>query len=290
MAWFKHLLRRTIIALLIGVGFLLPLLLQEPAPSSSTANGLSLIGSIPNIWNLSPPPTGQPDNRQGAATRGDSCFFKEESGDSLTERQSGIDNYLTALAPRNGVLTREAYPSFFWYLPKTSAEMFQFILYDGVKDEELYSAKYSLKKEEDGYTAGDQIMRLDLPNSLNIVPLEVGKIYSWELNLHCQIAGDLTEEIIFNELEQQEDFFSESYIQRIEVAPEMASKLDQAKEPEELIPLLIQAGLLPETLTTLFELQRSQPDNPEVLAAWTKIIQSLDLRKTIDLASLKFQL
>src|SRR5919199_1197826 len=109
MAWFNRssriILLTAILAMALTIGFGGNLSAQVPKQGRPTS---SLSGKLPTTWNFTPPNRGIPVNRQGGASRGGECTQG------------------TALVPASGFgATAAAYPTVFWYMPKSSASEVQ---------------------------------------------------------------------------------------------------------------------------------------------------------------------
>ncbi|NES81294.1 MAG: DUF928 domain-containing protein [Moorea sp. SIO2B7] len=205
---------------------------------------------LPNEWEFSTPRgVGKPGGRQGAATRG-GCISSNQQ--------------LTALVPLSGkALTASSYPTFFWSLPPTSAKKVEFILEDE-NDNEIYVTEYLLEELDSETDSTNRIIGLTLPKFAGLKPLETGKEYHWKLTLIC----DLSESTGIN---------VEATIQRVELDPILARQIQEAT-PEERVTIYAKERLWNETLTTLFELRRSNPNDPELAAAWQKLLNSVQLQ------------
>ncbi|MBD0306612.1 MAG: DUF928 domain-containing protein, partial [Microcoleus sp. T1-bin1] len=85
---------------------------------------------------------------------------------------------LTALVPKNKIArTVSDYPTFFFYLPQTEAELAEFILEDE-SGKEIYQQDLTIKN-----LSG--VIGVSIPANTNVPPLEVGKKYTWVFSLVC---------------------------------------------------------------------------------------------------------
>lgn len=214
-----------------------------------SANSLS--NSLPLSWEFTPPNTGQPNHREGGATR--SILVNK------TSCLVGRDNFL-ALIPQSGKgLTAQAYPTFSWYLPPNLGKKIQFSL-KNQKGAEIYSQEYFLIKNQ----LTPQIMSLKLPDNSGLAPLEIGQEYHWELTLICNTGNDF-------------DFVSvQGKIERVSPHSLDNIKLDKLNL-ENQIKIYAQERLWYETFDLMLKLQRLQPSSPELKSAWVNLLNSVGL-------------
>lgn len=258
MVWFKRSLRYTlltaILALVLTLGLETSLSAQvvtllQPRPSSSLSN------KLPTRWKFNPPRgRGISINRQGGATRGPECI----QGNST----------VTALVPASGVgATVAPYPTVFWYMPKSIAPEVQLVLENG-KQEEIYSAQYSLAKSSDGTVQGTPgVMSLPLPAYANLPPLEIGQNYYWKLAVICDPT------------ERSSDITIGGGIMRVKPSSTLAQNIQRAT-PQERVALYADDGLWYETLETLVKLRRERPNDTDLTKAWNKLLNSVELDTT----------
>ncbi|MEW6498007.1 MAG: DUF928 domain-containing protein [Cyanobacteriota bacterium] len=250
----------TILAVALTLGLAVNLSAQVPSQLYRS----SLSNQLPNQWEFRAPRgpgAPVPDNRQGGATRGGECI------EDKTE--------LTALVPASGIgLTANEYPTVYWYMPKSSASELEFVLRDAT-DREIYSMKYALAKSPPGVVTGTPgIMSLSVPALAGFSPLEIGQEYQWSLALIC------------NPLDRSSDYIVEGKIKRTLPDPTLIQTVQRAT-PQERIALYAQARLWYETVGTMAELQRAQPNDYELKQAWRKLLNSVDLDTTFKRRELK---
>lgn len=244
MVLFKLNLRRIIILFLLSVGCLTSL--PDRGDAQLLRNSLSR--RLPRQWDLSIG-VGAPANREGGATRGPQCLASDQK--------------FTALVPPSGkVLTAEAYPSFFGYLPKTSATGVESILRNK-NDEEVYRTEYPLN--DDGTNVNARILKLKLPEVPGVAALEIGKEYTWELVLIC------------DRTDRSADISIQATLERVALDPNLSNKLSTATAEEKVL-LYSENRLWSETLETLHELIRANPNDPDLKEAWTQLFNSIGLQ------------
>lgn len=243
MRWIAPPLLLTTMAATFAVGY-------TPPSFAQSTNGAALSRSIPDSWEGFRPPDriGSPDGREGGATRSpdQSCVPGKTP--------------LTALLPESKVVnTISPYPTFFWYLPQTSAKAVEFVLLDG--EQEVYRSSFAI----DG-TA--RVAALSLPKQALLTPLEVGKTYEWKLALIC------------NPQERGIDIVIGGEIKRVAPNSSLANKINGADLQEQL-SLYAESRLWHETLETLMKLQHSNNPTTKTAAsnAWKKLLKSVGLDK-----------
>lgn len=218
--------------------------------------GVALAGFTPPALaqQYNPPDWGLPGRREGGGTRG--CWVDQAA------RSSDIpasDIPLTALVPVQNVgYTSTAYPSFFVYVPQFYAEQAagaEFLLSDA-EGNDVYVATFQTNGN-----AG--IVRLNLPNTGNLSPLELGKTYRWSFSLICDMD------------DRSADLVVESWVQRIELSPQVASAVQNTTSAQ-LPSIYAEAGIWYNALASLAELPY-QPGNSMPASQWTNLLQSVEL-------------
>lgn len=199
-----------------------------------------------------PPNRGMPGRREGGGTRG--CWGNPG------------DRQLAALVPaQNFGYTLDAYPSFFVYVPDGfagEAVVAEFLLADA-EDEPIYATSYRVIPRTG-------MVRIDLPKTANLPPLEVGKDYNWQLTLLCD-ADDVSNGLTVG-----------GWIQRIEPSAELQAEL-QAATPEQRPDVLARRGIWYDTLISLAALEplpTSQENDAQFsswISRWQTLLNSVDL-------------
>ncbi len=256
MAWFTRASRLKILATILAVALTVGLGVNVPTQVQAQLNSGSLSSKLPDQWEFTPPPVpgpGSPESTSLGGTRSDDqCILAN-------------NQRLIPLVPasRKGNTVAE-YPTFFWYMPQTSASALEFVLRDA-NQQELYSAKYTLAKSDDGFVRGSPgIMSLTLPTFSNLSPLAIGQEYYWGLALIC------------NPSNRSSDIVEERWIRRVRPDQTLALRVQQAT-PQERVALYADARLWYDTLTTLAELRREYPNNNDLADAWDKLLKSAGL-------------
>jgi hypothetical protein len=252
MARFNHSSRFTLLAIAFLFALTFGLVVSTSSAVQAQLKSEPLSSKLPNQWEFQAPRSEDPlpDNRQGGATRGDDCIKGNAS--------------LVALVPASGGITTAEYPTIYWYMPATSASTLEFVLRDA-SQQVVYSTRYTLEKSAKGTVVDTpKIMSLALPAYTNLSPLKIGQEYQWSLILSC------------NPLDLSGQLFVEGKIKRVPADPNLAELVSKAT-PQERVALYAKARVWYETLSSLVELQRDRPNNPEVIEAMNKLLTSVGL-------------
>jgi len=190
-----------------------------------------------------PPRRGSPGRREGAGTRG-SCI-------------QGTKN-LVALMPVDGfAMAATVQPILFWYVPQTQARTAEFTLLDSNQNP-LYSATVPLVSKTPG------IIALQLPESLTVEQLGVGKEYVWQFSIIC--SPD----------QPSQNPFVEGVFQRIQPDAELTRRLQQAS-PQSRSSIYAAAGIWHDAIGTLAKQRCAQPNQAALRTSWSNLLQSVKL-------------
>lgn len=207
----------------------------------------------PRAWEVSqiyvPPNRQAPRTTAGGATRGN-CLENAE--------------LLRSLMPSNNLgLTIAEYPTLYWDIPSSKAEALEFELRDANENRLL---KKTLPIPN---TPG--VIGLTLPKS-ELPPLAVGKMYHWYLTMVCpsEDSGDKSGNIIVD-----------GWIERTQASPTLVKQLEKAA-PSDRWALYAAAGIWQDSLTTLAELRRANPDDSTLADRWSKLLKSADLDSIVE--------
>jgi hypothetical protein len=154
-------------------------------------------------------------------------------------------------------LTVSPHPTIFVYIPQTLAETALFVLIDEQRDR-IYSQAVPLEG-----TPG--ILSITVPEDANIPALEPNRTYSWTLALLCPTTAGIREANIY----------VTGRIQRVE-NPELAQQVSQAT-PQQVPSLYAQAGIWHDTLHTLAQLRRDNPEDTDLTAYWESLLTDVGL-------------
>jgi len=190
-----------------------------------------------------PPDRGLPGRREGGGTRSGSCAVGQPT--------------LTALTPdKNFGQTLSSYPTWFWYVPQTSAQAAEFVLLDNT-NREVYKATFQI-------ASNPGIISLTLPAHSNLAPLSVGQDYHWYFSLVC------------DRQDRSADVYTEGWIQRIQPDSALVQQLESAAEgdrPE----LYATNGIWYDAASSIADLRRLQPNNSTYRDQWNELLRSVEL-------------
>lgn len=182
-----------------------------------------------------------PGRRQPAGGRG--CDFKMP------------DKPLTALIPETNLgLTTATHPTFFFYIPQTSATAARFVLLDEENETRVYETTLSLP-------SNPGIVSISLPADKTLPALKVGKEYHWYLSILCVPE------------ERDGDIYVDGWIQRVEPNSTLSSLLDKASSGKQ-VAVYQKNDLWHDTLTTLAEQRRSKPKDSALTTEWANLLSS----------------
>jgi hypothetical protein len=251
MVWSKQLSRFTILAVALTLGLTTNVPAQVQAQLKPSSPSSKLPNQLKNSFR--PPRTGVPVNTIGGAKRGPVCLDKESELEPIP---------LVPVASQMGE-TAADYPTFFWYMPPTSAQEVEFVLKDE-NDQQVYKVEYALAKSGKDQVSEPGLMSLTLPAFANLSPLEMGKEYRWEVALICEID------------DRSRDVVRGASIKRVAPDPALALRIQQAT-PQERVALYKDAQLWHEAVSSLVELQRTRPDDANLPVAWDRLLSSAGL-------------
>ncbi len=206
--------------------------------------------SLPQLQvNVTYPPTddqrGSPPETKGSGSRG-GCQnpLSEAKQDSLP---------VTALMPSNSrVTTVKPHPTIYLYVPQTSSQQAEFVLYDWTNRvrKPLYQAQFSISN-------ASGIMKVNLPES---VALQPGSTYVWQFHIICDPN------------DRSRDQYTEGALERINLTPQQQAKIEQVQQqPLVQAQLYANAGVWSETLEIVEQLRESSPNS------WEQLLQSVGL-------------
>jgi hypothetical protein len=226
---------------------LLTPLVMLPGLAAEAPKAVSTIApSVKISLNFKVPKRGAPRSTAGGASRG-SCLLGGKQGSKM----------LTPLVPQTRLgLTFAERPSFFVYVPESSAQTAGFLLLSDDDTEVVYETTFALPSK-----AG--IVRFDLP--ANAPAMQVGKQYHWFITTLCDTTSGLSGSPTV-----------EGWVERS--APDLA--LTKALQKTLLVnrpTLYADAGIWHETLATLAELRQKYPQNSKFLNDWREMLQSVGL-------------
>jgi hypothetical protein len=161
---------------------------------------------------------------------------------------------LTALMPtrQNVDITISANPTFFIYVPQTTAKQAEFVIVDE-EGNDIYVSQFNIPPEPG-------IMQVNLPSD---VSLEIGKYHTWMFSLNC------------NPKERAEDEFVQGLIMRTDISAEAKNSLANSSTPVEKAEIYASEKVWNETLTNLVTAKDLYPES------WKELLQSVGLEMLI---------
>lgn len=192
---------------------------------------------------FNPPKEQAPKSSSGGASRDTSTC----GADMTATTKASV----TPLLPKNNIgLTIAEHPTVLVYIPKTNAKKALFSLQDE-QTKQYYQTILPLPEKHG-------VMEVKIPNS--VAALKTGKNYQWSLVIICT-----------EELEPDSPWIS-GWIRRVE------ANLSLNNQPTlELVSQLAKMGIWYDSLSTLAQLKRSQPNNSTVATSWQELLNSVEL-------------
>lgn len=230
---------------LFSVSLSLKLMLLAGLPTLVQAQSASVIPST-TVASVTFEPAGdeQPDDTAGGASRdGGICSQDAQVGPSVTPLRPATDSELTVAE----------HPTFFVYVPQTSANKALFVLKDEAENY-YYEKTISISR-----TAG--IVSFKLPD--DAPALEIGKTYQWSFVVIC------------GEAIRPDNPGVEGRIQRVAANPALSQL--KSLSPVQRAALYGKNGIWYDTVTSLAEQRRSQPNDLTLAATWEKLLKSVGL-------------
>ncbi|MEG3842878.1 DUF928 domain-containing protein [Microcoleus sp. herbarium14] len=165
----------------------------------------------------------------------------------------------TALVPKNKVgRTVSDYPTFFFYLPQTDAQLAEFILLDR-SGNQIY--KQTLTISNLSGTIG-----VSIPPNKNVPPLEAGKSYTWNFTVICDSQ------------DRSSDQMEIGTVRRVELSADILRQLDSA-DPRQKTVIYAENGIWQDALSNLAAARRANPNDAELTADWESLLDSVTLGK-----------
>ncbi|MBW4581745.1 MAG: DUF928 domain-containing protein [Tildeniella nuda ZEHNDER 1965/U140] len=147
-------------------------------------------------------------------------------------------------------------PTFFWYVPKATAQTAEFALLDE-NDRTLYRTTLNLPE-----TAG--VLAFNVPKSVATSVLTVGKDYYWQFSILC----DPNQPSI--------NPFVEGVVQRVKPATALTNQLKKASTRDRPT-IYANNGIWQDAIATLAQERCTKPQDQNLLTSWTRLLQSVQL-------------
>jgi hypothetical protein len=244
-----------IIALVLGVAIVNTTAI---APSGATElHGKENLSSSQKEMQLAqsnPPPPPTNPGSSSAGGRRDPSNCPQDAG------LAAANPLLTALSPtpKSGLTLAER-PTFLVYVPKTSAKTAEFSLRSRT-GQGVYRTMIAL-------TTTPNLIGITLP--AQAMPLEVGKLYTWSFAIIC------------NPNDRLDDRFVTGMIQRRELDATRLRQIQQAP-PRTQVALYQQADVWYDAIAVMYQLKRSQRNDPGISTAWRELLQAGGIDTMID--------
>ncbi|MEO8890072.1 MAG: DUF928 domain-containing protein [Coleofasciculaceae cyanobacterium] len=166
---------------------------------------------------------------------------------------------MTALTPGSKLgLTVASHPTFFAYIPATSAQQAHFTLKDD-HDRGVYQTLLPIN------SAGG-VVSITLPEDKP--PLELGKTYSWSVALMCQPT-------------QTDTPMVRGQVRRVELKagqmPNQINSMMSQKAILEQAALYGKSGIWYDSINLLAKLRQAQPNDQTLATNWVKLLDSVGL-------------
>lgn len=187
----------------------------------------------------------------GASRNGGQCL--SSSGTATSEA-------MALLPPTTQALTVSGRPTFFVYIPPTTATEASFSLQDE-SGELQYQTKVALPEQGGA-------LSIPLPETAST--LQEGKTYKWFFEIHCAAQYDPDNPII------------EGSVSRTPMAPALESELAASHTALERVQLYADAGIWYDTLGTLAQARQARPQDPALAQSWQELLNSVGLHEIAD--------
>lgn len=224
-----------------------------PLPAKTIARGRV---STPKVLFKPPASDRKPDRTVGAGSRGQQCFQDLASASSSRQLLP-----MALVPPKNMGLTVAERPTFWVYLPQTSAR--QVVLSVQNEDASYHSQRIFPVPSSAG------IFSLQPP--ADAPPLKIGEIYQWAVVLVC------------GERPGPNDPATSAWVQRVSPSQSISQRtaLDLASWNGE-------QGIWYDMVTVLGQELRAQPANPDLTGTWANELKAQGL-EIISLEPLRFE-
>jgi hypothetical protein len=188
---------------------------------------------------------GRPGRRLAAASRG-GCFFNEKSPIPLIPTS------------KEAQLTTSGNPTFFIYVPQTTQQIqgMEFILRD---DQNVPLYKKTFKPAEQS-----GIVSVTLPAQQ--ASLQLDKTYTWSFSMICDPRN------------RDQDLYLKGKIERVQ-DENLTQQIQETTQPLEQATIYATAGFWENALSTLANLRRQRPNDPEINKYWSELLTSVELQE-----------
>lgn len=201
-----------------------------------------------------------PDGVSGTPRTQTSGGASRSSGQCSSPAQTATAGAMALLPPTTEALTVSERPTFFVYVPPTTAEEASFSLQDD-RGELAYQTKVALPKN--GGT-----ISISLPETAST--LQVGKTYKWFFEIHCMAQFDPDNPIV------------EGSVSRTSIDPALEGRLASSQTALDRAQLYGEAGIWYDTIGTLAQARQAQPQDRSLAQNWYELLESVGLDEVAD--------
>jgi hypothetical protein len=189
---------------------------------------------------------GRPGRVRSAASRG-LCFQNTEVVIPLVA------------SSKEAQYTTKDHPTFHFYVPKTVKPVagLEFVLRDDDNSETLYRQTFPPVEQ-----AG--IVSITPP--ANQPPLKAGKEYTWGFSMICDLNSRDQDQYLEGKIEVMQD-------------ENIAAQIQETAKPLDRAVLYATVGMWENAFTTLVDLRRQNPNDPEVKQYWMDLLKSVNLEE-----------
>lgn len=152
-------------------------------------------------------------------------------------------------------------PTFFAYVPQTTAREVEFLLVDEEAGEVIYEKKLPVSGQP-------QIIRVQLGNEVQ--PLVIGRNYKWSFTTLCNPKDPV--------IDSNGNPFIPGLIQRIEPSAVLTSRLGRSSGRDRA-NLYAEEGIWLDALTTVAQLRCQKPNDRTLLTDWSDLLKAASLEK-----------
>jgi hypothetical protein len=201
----------------------------------------------------------------GGAARG-GCTVQELPLVPLMPVTNLTDSY-----PTFSAVTVEGHPSFFAYIPRTTAQTVEFLLLDEETGDVVY------EPEPLTINGGEQIVSFH--HDATLPPLDVDKIYTWYFSLVCDGNTFNRPDVTDNSSRP----YVRGWLQRV-ASDQATSSLLASAPPRDRPQIYADAGIWLDTLSSLADLRCAAPNDAELTSDWAELMQALNLYQIPELS------
>jgi Domain of Unknown Function (DUF928) len=230
------------------------ILFASPVLTQSATSNPEIQNNIQNKGiKLKIPKRGLPGRRETGSTRSpNNCI-------------GGNVPILALLLPSTNLgLTTDAYPQFFWHMPKNKDQMVKFALSQEDEEKQKSTVIYSTifkPNSEVGITS------LTLPRNGKVPPLRINQTYKWSVSLICNLQDTSPRSVIT----------VYGWVQRVAISKNISNQLNKLN-PQDRITFYAAQGIWFNLLLNLADLRACQPFDTALSDTWVSLLKEVDLQ------------